>query len=150
MNLPPSAIERVGQVPDERRVPRGRSTSCSRSSRGFDGVVALCTNFFETLDAAVLRRLDVKVRFARLKALHAAQAFFEAARTLGVDRDEAACVLVEQPLRAERYALGDLAVSVRQARLRSKAPTARLLRDCLEAEARTRGEREGRAVGFHA
>jgi ATP-dependent 26S proteasome regulatory subunit len=114
----------------------------------FDGLVALCTNFFQTLDAAVLRRLDLKVRFARLRAEHAAQAFAQAAGVLGVEADAAHAVLRQRPLQGEAYALGDFAVVLRQARLRMRVPDAALLREALEAERRTRDEQLGRAIGF--
>lgn len=114
----------------------------------YDGLVALCTNFFETLDTAVLRRLDLKVRFSRLRADAAHQAFLEAAGVLGADADEARAVADAAPLLNDAYALGDIAVAMRQTRLRARVPGAALLRSCLEAERRTRGVREGRPIGF--
>jgi SpoVK/Ycf46/Vps4 family AAA+-type ATPase len=114
----------------------------------FDGMVALCTNHFETLDAAVLRRLDLKVRFSRLRADDAARAFVEAAAALGVAAEAAQDVLRQRPLQAQAHALGDFAVVLRQARLRLRAPDAALLREALEAERRTRDEQFGRAIGF--
>ena len=114
----------------------------------FDGLVALCTNYFQTLDAAVLRRLDLKVRFSRLRATDAAQAFVEAAATLDVAGEAAQAVLRQRPLQGEAYALGDFAVVLRQSRLRMRTPDAALLREALEAERRTRDEQFGRAIGF--
>jgi ATP-dependent 26S proteasome regulatory subunit len=116
----------------------------------YDGLVALCTNFFETLDAAVLRRLDLKVRFSRLRAEHAAEAFVEAAALLGADAALARAVLERRPLAGEAYALGDFAVALRQARLRGRAADVGLLRDSLEAERRVRDGQYGRAIGFGA
>ncbi len=116
----------------------------------YDGLVALCTNFFETLDAAVLRRLDLKVRFARLRAEAAAEAFVEAASVLGAGAEEVRAVLGRRPLEGEAYALGDFAVALRQARLRARVADAGLLRESLEAERRVRDERFGRAIGFSA
>jgi SpoVK/Ycf46/Vps4 family AAA+-type ATPase len=116
----------------------------------FDGLVALCTNFFDTLDGAVLRRLDVKIRFDRLNETSARQAFVAAATSLGIAEEQASEVLGQHSLPGGRYALGDLAVAMRQARLRARSPTAGLLRDCLEAESRTRLAREGRPIGFTA
>jgi ATP-dependent 26S proteasome regulatory subunit len=116
----------------------------------YDGLVALCTNFFQTLDAAVLRRLDLKVRFARLSAAAAGEAFVEAAAVLGTDTQQAREVLRSTPLPGGAYALGDIAVALRHVRLRATAPDAVLLRDSLEAERRIRDQREGRAIGFVA
>lgn len=114
----------------------------------YDGLVALCTNHFQALDTAVLRRLDLKVRFARLRAADAREAFFEACAVLNIGGGEAAAAVLAAPLAEDAYSLGDFAVVLRQARLRAREPNAALLRDCLEAERRTRGEREGRAIGF--
>ena len=114
----------------------------------YEGMVALCTNFFETLDAAVLRRLDLKVRFARLRREDAAEAFVEAALVLGADALRARECVQAAPLEGEAYALGDFAAALRQARLRARAPDVALLRASLEAERRVRDERFGRAIGF--
>jgi hypothetical protein len=110
--------------------------------------LALCTNFFDTLDSAVLRRLDLKIRFSRLRAEAAREAFIEAALGLGCNEENAHAVIRQLPLAGDRFALGDIAVAMRQARLRSKAPDASLLRNCLEAEWRTRQAQEGRPIGF--
>jgi transitional endoplasmic reticulum ATPase len=115
----------------------------------FDGLVALCTNFFQTLDSAVLRRIDLKVRFSRLRAEAAGEAFLEAAAVLGLEAEQARAVLRRRPLPGDAYALGDFAVALRQARLRAAAPDAGLLRESLEAERRVRDERVGRAIGFN-
>jgi SpoVK/Ycf46/Vps4 family AAA+-type ATPase len=114
----------------------------------FEGLVVLCTNHFESLDTAVLRRLDLKIQFSRLRAEAAREAFIEAALKLGCDEGDAGNVIRQRPLPGAQFALGDIAVAMRQARLRSKHPDARLLRDCLEAERRTRQAKEGRPIGF--
>jgi SpoVK/Ycf46/Vps4 family AAA+-type ATPase len=116
----------------------------------FDGVVALCTNSFQTLDSAVLRRLDLKVGFARLTAAAAREAFLAAADSLGIPAADAEHAASVRSFVSDEFALGDIAVAIRQARLRSNAPSAALLRECLEAERRARLDREGRSIGFLA
>jgi transitional endoplasmic reticulum ATPase len=116
----------------------------------FDGVVALCTNSFHTLDPAVLRRLDLKVGFGRLLAPAAREAFLLAAESLGLPAAHADTVLAAQPIPGEEVSLGDMAVAIRQARLRAATPSAALLRECVEGELRVRLGREGRSIGFLA
>lgn len=116
----------------------------------FQGIVALCTNSFEILDRAVLRRLDLKVAFDRLPAAAAREAFVAAAATLRIEAAEAESVIASRPLSTGEFALGDVAVAVRQALLRAAVPSATLLRECLEGERRARLGREGRQIGFTA
>lgn len=116
----------------------------------FDGYVALCTNSFGALDSAVLRRLDLKVGFERLTAANAREAFVLACEALGVGAAEAERSAAARPIAGAEFALGDIAVAMRQARLRAEAPTAELLRECLEGERRARRGREGRGIGFTA
>ncbi len=115
---------------------------------GFDGVVALCTNSFEILDSAVLRRLDLKVGFHRLAGATACEAFIAAAEVLRIAVADAEHAVAERPLSSGDFALGDIAVAMRQAQLRAGAPSAALLRECLEAERHARLGREGRMIGF--
>jgi hypothetical protein len=96
----------------------------------------------------VLRRLDLKLRFSRLRAEHATQAFVEAAGTLGIDETQALHLLSHKPLQGGAYALGDFAVVLRQLRLRARRPDAALLREALDAERRARDGQRGRAIGF--
>jgi len=114
----------------------------------FEGIVALCTNSFQTLDTAVLRRLDLKVGFDRLTAVAAREAFLAAADTLGIASGEAEDVVDAAPVAPGDFALGDFAVAMRQAQLRASAPTAALLRESLEAERRARLNQNGRSIGF--
>lgn len=116
----------------------------------FEGVLILCTNHFEVLDAALLRRLDLKVRFGRLDANAARAAFAAAAQTARCSAQAVAEVLAARPLPGGEYALGDLIAAMRQARLRAAAPDVNLLRDCLEAERRLRDAQRGRGIGFAA
>jgi transitional endoplasmic reticulum ATPase len=114
----------------------------------FDGYVALCTNTFNDLDSAVLRRLDLKVDFGRLTAVAAREAFMLAAESLRIDAVDTENTITARPLAGGDFALGDIAVAMRQARLRAEAPSAALLLDCLEAERRARLGQQGRVIGF--
>ena len=98
----------------------------------------------------MLRRLDLKVGFERLTAANAREAFVLACEALGVGAAEAERSAAARPIAGAEFALGDIAVAMRQARLRAEAPTAELLRECLEGERRARRGREGRGIGFTA
>jgi broad-specificity NMP kinase len=115
-----------------------------------DGIVVLCTNHLAAFDEAVLRRLDLKVRFERLTAPHAREAFIAAAAPLGIAAVDADAAFDAQPFTANTVALGDVAAAMRQAQLRSDAPTAALLHGCIAAEVAAREALQGRAMGFMA
>lgn len=115
-----------------------------------DGIVVLCTNHFEALDEAVLRRLDLKVRFERLTAAAAREAFIATASVLGITTHDAEETLAHRPYAGNTVSLGDLAAALRQAQLRSDAPDAALLRECVDAEINAREAQKGRPMGFMA
>lgn len=114
-----------------------------------EGLLAFCTNHVETLDPAVLRRLDLKVSFRRLPAATAREVFVAACAALSVDADVAQRVALRMPLEAGEFELGDFAVALRQAWLRGISDAAGL-RECLEVERRARDEQRGRGIGFGA
>ena len=78
----------------------------------------------------------------------AREAFLAAAVGLGIPAADAEMTVLRRPLAAGEFALGDIAVAMRQALLRAPVPAAELLRECLEAERRARLGREGRGIGF--
>lgn len=110
----------------------------------FEGLFIASTNMMDTLDAACLRRFDLKVRFDFLKAEQAWGLFAEACRVL-----ELACDELVRPALARLTVLapGDFATVLRRARLQPVADARALLR-LLEAECDLKPDRPRRAIGF--
>lgn len=110
----------------------------------FDGLFIASTNLMETLDAASLRRFDLKVRFKYLRAEQAWILFEEACRLLGLVGDE-----LVRPALAHLTVLapGDFATVLRRARLQPVADARALVR-LLEAECELKPDRPRRAIGF--
>lgn len=110
----------------------------------FQGVFVASTNLMDRLDAAALRRFDMKVRFDYLQAEQAWVMFQDAARRLGIEADPA--------IRGALSSLailtpGDFATVIRQARLNRPA-NARELVERLEAECQVKPEYRRKPIGF--
>ncbi len=110
----------------------------------FEGLFIASTNLMDTLDAACLRRFDLKVRFEYLRPEQAWTLFDDACQRLGLSTDE----LVRPALaRLTTLAPGDFATVLRRARLQPIADARALVR-LLEAECELKPDRPRRAIGF--
>lgn len=110
----------------------------------FKGIFIASTNLMESLDAAALRRFDMKVRFDYLKPDQAWKMFQDTAKRLGL------CATKQARPALEKLSLltpGDFANVVRQSRLR-KISSAHELIERLIAECLVKPEGKKRAIGF--
>lgn len=110
----------------------------------FEGIFIASTNLMGSLDAAALRRFDMKVKFDFLKPEQAWQIFLDSAAKFQLE--------ISETDRAELNRLswltpGDFANVVRQSRLRKMKTTQDLI-DRLAAECQVKPEGMNRAIGF--
>jgi SpoVK/Ycf46/Vps4 family AAA+-type ATPase len=110
----------------------------------FDGIFIASTNLMDQLDAAALRRFDLKVRFDYLRPEQAWIMFQDAARRLGIESDVAmkGCLSSLSILTP-----GDFATVLRQARMNRPRDSRDLL--CrLEAECQVKPDHRRKPIGF--
>jgi SpoVK/Ycf46/Vps4 family AAA+-type ATPase len=110
----------------------------------FDGIFIASTNLMDQLDAAALRRFDLKVRFDYLRPEQAWAMFQDAARRLAIEPDSAvkgrlASMGILTP--------GDFATVLRQARM-NRPKNARELLLRLEAECQVKPDHRRKPIGF--
>ena len=110
----------------------------------FEGIFIASTNLMDSLDAAALRRFDLKIRFGYLGPDQAWAMFQDTARLLGFDAADAARAGL-RPLGL--LTPGDFANVVRQARLRRIADPAELVAR-LAAECGAKPEGRRKPIGF--
>lgn len=112
----------------------------------YEGIFIASTNLMDSLDAAALRRFDLKIRFDFLRPEQARILFLDMAGRLGLDVPKA----IEARLaRLGCLTPGDFANVARQAKLRSIASAYELL-ERLAAECEVKPEGKKRAIGFAA
>ena len=110
----------------------------------FKGIFIASTNLMDSLDAAALRRFDIKMKFNYLKSNQAWQLFEDTAKLLGIHSiDTYRSGLEKMGLLTP----GDFANVVRQARLR-KINSASDLMERLEAECTMKPDGVKRPIGF--
>jgi len=110
----------------------------------FDGVFIASTNLMDCLDAASLRRFDLKIEFRYLKPEGAWALFKDTAASLGFDVEESDRLKLG---RVQNLTPGDFANVVRQSRLRPIKSAAQLL-DQLKAEIALKPESRTKSLGF--
>jgi SpoVK/Ycf46/Vps4 family AAA+-type ATPase len=110
----------------------------------FDGVFIASTNLMDTLDAASLRRFDLKIEFRFLKPEGAWSLFQDTAVSLGFDVEESDRLKLG---RVRNLTPGDFANVMRQSRLRPIKSAAQLL-DQLKAEVALKPESRTKSLGF--
>jgi len=115
----------------------------------FEGIFVAATNLAEVLDAASLRRFDIKVRFGYLSATQAEALFVRVLEEHG--RDARLDTAITRQLSAlANLVPGDFATVVRQARaLGETLDTAKLLA-YLSDECAVKTAHRGREIGFAA
>jgi SpoVK/Ycf46/Vps4 family AAA+-type ATPase len=110
----------------------------------FEGIFIASTNLMGSLDAAALRRFDMKVKFEYLKPEQAWQLFLDTAAKLQLEVSETDCSKLSK---LRLLTPGDFANVVRQSRLR-KMQSAQDLIDRLMAECQVKPEGMKQAIGF--
>ncbi len=110
----------------------------------FDGIFIASTNLMDQLDAAALRRFDLRVRFDYLRPEQAWIMFQDAASRLGIESDVAmkGCLSSLSILTP-----GDFATVLRQARMNRPSDSRDLLRR-LEAECQVKPDHRRKPIGF--
>lgn len=110
----------------------------------FEGIFIASTNLMDSLDAAALRRFDLKIRFDFLRPEQARILFLDMAGRLGLDVPKA----IEFRLgRLDCLTPGDFANVARQAKLRNITSAHELLKQ-LASECEMKPEGKKRAIGF--
>lgn len=110
----------------------------------FEGIFIASTNLMGSLDAAALRRFDMKVKFDFLKPEQAWQIFLDTAAKFQLEISDTDRVELS---RLSWLTPGDFANVVRQSRLRKMKSTQDLI-DRLSAECQVKPEGMKRAIGF--
>ena len=112
----------------------------------FPGIFIASTNLLDTLDAAALRRFDLKVRFGFLRRDQALLLFEDLAGALGLALDPGARAALDA---VGHLTPGDFAAVAQQARFSPVASAADLARR-LGAESVLKPESRRKAMGFAA
>jgi len=116
----------------------------------FEGLFVASTNQMENVDAAIMRRLDMKIHFGWLEAEAKWSLFNELAQSLGIEVAESREIRSGLN-RLEFLAFGDFSVIARRARLGAAPVDAAGLLDALERETQHKPEaRQVRPIGFGA
>ena len=110
----------------------------------FDGIFIASTNLMDSLDAAALRRFDLKVRFDYLRPDQSWTMFQDAAHRLGLEIDPA---LKSGLSSLGALTPGDFAAVLRQARMNYPRDCRELLTR-LEGECQLKPENRRRLIGF--
>lgn len=122
-----------------------------KSLECFEGLFVASTNLMDSLDPAVLRRLDLKIRFDWLLPDQRWQLFLDVASDAGVTpRGFVARRLRQRVDRIEQVTPGDFAVVARRLRLRGHPEKAGELVELLEQEVALKPEsrENSRGIGF--
>jgi SpoVK/Ycf46/Vps4 family AAA+-type ATPase len=113
-----------------------------------DGYLILATNFADRLDAALSRRIDLKVEFQRLTNSSGRRAIYAAGESMGISVVAIKKSLSDSRIPVSELALGDIVAAMRQAQLRSVTPDASLLIQALHSELEARGDHNNHPMGF--
>jgi SpoVK/Ycf46/Vps4 family AAA+-type ATPase len=116
----------------------------------FDGLFLCSTNLMQALDAAVLRRFDLKIHFHYLKAEHAWSLFEDILAALQVSLGESRVALdLQHRLRhLDTVTPGDFAMTLRQAKMLGCPSSAEQLLTALEVECRAKQRGAKPVLGF--
>lgn len=115
----------------------------------FDGLFICSTNLVESLDAAALRRFDLKIQFDFLEVEQAWRLFRQVIEDQGTSQ-RGRQSWKSQLARIENLAPGDFATVVRQNRLSADPLTPPVLLEGLVRESIFKSGRESRGIGFTA
>ncbi len=111
----------------------------------FNGVFIAATNLMETLDAASIRRFDLKIHFDYLKSEQALKLLETMVSSFKEENQEALLARLEM---FDNLALGDFALIARRGLVMGKEWTAPEWLDLLEQESRAKPGGQRRPMGF--
>ncbi len=118
----------------------------------YNGCCVLATNFVDSLDRAVLRRMDIKLQFMPLRADAIEAAYRSALDSIAADSPRAECVRAVRNI--ENLCFGDFAAALRGLALQLGGSDDRVegrdvqLAEALKEEVRIKRVGSGRAIGF--
>lgn len=110
----------------------------------FEGIFIASTNLMDSLDAAALRRFDMKVKFDYLKSEQAWQLFLDTTAKFGLETTEVNRGKLDM---LRLLTPGDFANVVRQSRMRTISTASELIA-LLEAECKIKPEGGKQKIGF--
>lgn len=116
----------------------------------FKGVLIACTNAFDILDPAAVRRFDLKVRFDYLAKMQVWSMFVQVLEDHGCTSLEAGGVLEHRLSKLTMLTPGDFNAVVRRLRITGEPVTDIVLLEALEQECSSKVENRGRGIGFSA
>jgi len=116
----------------------------------FKGVLIACTNAFDILDAAAIRRFDLKVQFDYLTKAQVWAMFMQVLEDHGWSSPEAGGVLEHRLNKLIMLTPGDFNAVVRRLRITGERITEMSLLEVLEQESLSKIENRGRGIGFSA
>lgn len=115
----------------------------------FDGLLVVCTNLFEHLDEAALRRFDIRAEFRYLRDAQARALLLECVDRHGIPADpEALAEALQRLSRLDRLTPGDFQTVLRRGRLSPHRDVVDFVAGLAEEQACKRDGRS-RPIGFH-
>lgn len=115
----------------------------------YDGLLVICTNLYEDLDAAALRRFDIRAEFRYLRSEQAVALLIECVDRHGIPSDARTMAEAEQRLmRLDRLTPGDFQTVLRRGRLSPHASVVDFVAGLAEEQDAKRDHRS-RPIGFH-
>jgi SpoVK/Ycf46/Vps4 family AAA+-type ATPase len=111
----------------------------------FDGILIASTNLMGSLDAAALRRFDIKTKFDYMKPTQRSALL---ASVCGVDQEILGAGIVRALDRLEQLTPGDFANALRQLDVTQEAATPARVLELIAAEVALKPEARHRAIGF--
>ena len=114
----------------------------------FEGVLVMCTNLFEQLDPAALRRFDLKIRFQSLRPDQRIALLDGCVKTHAIPGNPGQLTAARERLdRLDRLTPGDFQTVLRRRRLVASGDVLSFVDALAQEQAHKRGG-EGRAIGF--
>jgi SpoVK/Ycf46/Vps4 family AAA+-type ATPase len=115
----------------------------------YDGLLVICTNLYEDLDPAALRRFDIRAEFAYLRPEQATALLDECIDRHGIPVDAPSLAAAQQRLqRLDRLTPGDFQTVLRRGRLSPHADVAEFVAS-LAIEQDAKRDSRNRPIGFH-
>ncbi len=116
----------------------------------FDGLFIACTNLMDRLDAAAMRRFDLKVHFKALKSAQAWAFFLKVLEGHGEHPASGLAGLKQATSLMDNLCIGDFATVLRKLRILSDGFSPQTLLNALRAECAVKPGSQARPIGFTA
>ncbi len=116
----------------------------------FDGLFIACTNLMEQLDAAAMRRFDLKVHFKALKPIQAWTFFLKVLKEHGEHPTGGLAGLKQAISLMDNLCIGDFATVLRKLCILSDRISPESLLSALQAECAVKPDSRTRPIGFTA